>query len=603
MAAQVHANPVDADQDNAYEVTVRATDEDGNSGAVAITVTIIEQGPLPILSISDRRAVESDSAVAFSVTLSMSSSSEVTVDYSTSDGSGSAGARAGSDYVAASGTLTFSTGSTAAQEILVGLTDDAEDEEEEETFKLTLGNAQNASLAGGGQTLQVTGTIRDDDDPEVEVSFGSVNYDVTEGGTVTVVVRLDRDPERNVEIPLDRTPHGGVTDDDYSGVPAGVTFGPGVRTQEFLFVATDDSADDDGEAVVLRFGSLPARVSGSGETTLAIQDNDGPIGPPPPPLRWSRKTGQVAKVYSYPRGGVQDEEAPEVHGVVQVEGGARGSSGGPAAVGDRWPSQDPPESGGQLEAAGDRGDDGDVHGQVGWSPARARGGDSGPSREDRGVDDRAGFLVQGARALSRPERLKMIEREDLELSLSRQCRLLEVSRSSLYYRLKGESEETLGLMRRLDELFLKYPFYGSRQMVRHLRREGVRVGRHRVRRLMRLMGIQAIYQAPRTSKPHPDHRRYPYLLKGLAIERPNQVWCADITYIPVRGGFLYLAAVMDWRAGGCCRGACRTRWTLRSASRPSKKPWPGTASPRSSTRTRAASSPARTSSSDSKTQT
>ena len=140
----------------------------------------------------------------------------------------------------------------------------------------------------------------------------------------------------------------------------------------------------------------------------------------------------------------------------------------------------------------------------------------------------------------------MIEREDLELSLSRQCRLLEVSRSSLYYRLKGESEETLGLMRRLDELFLRYPFYGSRQMVRHLRREGVRVGRHRVRRLMRLMGIQAIYQAPRTSKPHPDHRRYPYLLKGLAIERPNQVWCADITYIPVRGGFLYLAAVMDW---------------------------------------------------------
>ena len=140
----------------------------------------------------------------------------------------------------------------------------------------------------------------------------------------------------------------------------------------------------------------------------------------------------------------------------------------------------------------------------------------------------------------------MIGREDLELSLSRQCRLLEVSRSSLYYRLKGESAETLGLMRRLDELFLKYPFYGSRQMVRHLRREGVRVGRHRVRRLMRLMGIQAIYQAPRTSKPHPDHRRYPYLLKGLAIERPNQVWCADITYIPVRGGFLYLAAVMDW---------------------------------------------------------
>ncbi len=101
-------------------------------------------------------------------------------------------------------------------------------------------------------------------------------------------------------------------------------------------------------------------------------------------------------------------------------------------------------------------------------------------------------------------------------------------------------------MRRIDELFLKYPLYGSRQMVRQLRREGIRIGRHRVRRLMRLMGLEAIYQAPRTSEPHPAHRVYPYLLKGLVIERPNQVWCADITYIPVQRGFLYLVAVMDW---------------------------------------------------------
>ena len=101
-------------------------------------------------------------------------------------------------------------------------------------------------------------------------------------------------------------------------------------------------------------------------------------------------------------------------------------------------------------------------------------------------------------------------------------------------------------MRRIDELFLKYPFYGSRQMVRQLRREGVRVGRHRVRRLMRLMGLAAIYQAPKTSEPHPAHRIYPYLLRRLAIDRPNQVWCADITYIPVQRGFLYLVAIMDW---------------------------------------------------------
>ena len=114
------------------------------------------------------------------------------------------------------------------------------------------------------------------------------------------------------------------------------------------------------------------------------------------------------------------------------------------------------------------------------------------------------------------------------------------------YAPKGESPENLALMRRIDELFMKYPFYGSRQMVRQLRREGVAVGRHRVRRLMRLMGLEAIYQAPRTSDPHPAHRVYPYLLGGMAIDRPNRVWCADITYIPVQRGFLYLVAIMDW---------------------------------------------------------
>jgi len=148
--------------------------------------------------------------------------------------------------------------------------------------------------------------------------------------------------------------------------------------------------------------------------------------------------------------------------------------------------------------------------------------------------------------MSRGERKAMITREHPELSLSRQCEVLSISRSSFYHAPKGESPATLALMRRIDELFLKYPFYGSRQMARQLRREGVRAGRHRVRRLMRLMGLAAIYQAPRTSAPHPVHRIYPYLLKGLAIDRPNQIWCADITYIPVQRGFLYLVAIMDW---------------------------------------------------------
>ncbi len=153
--------------------------------------------------------------------------------------------------------------------------------------------------------------------------------------------------------------------------------------------------------------------------------------------------------------------------------------------------------------------------------------------------------------MSRGERKAMIARERPDLSLSRQCRLLTISRSSFYYAPRhgangGESLENLALMRRIDELFLKYPFYGSRQMARQLRREGRRVGRHRVRRLMRLMGLEAIYQAPRTTVPHPAHRVYPYLLKGMAIGRSNQVWCADITYIPVQRGFLYLVAIMDW---------------------------------------------------------
>jgi putative transposase len=148
--------------------------------------------------------------------------------------------------------------------------------------------------------------------------------------------------------------------------------------------------------------------------------------------------------------------------------------------------------------------------------------------------------------MSRDERKAMIAPGTPELSLSRQCRLLSISRSSFYYAAKGESAENLALMRRIDELYLLYPFYGSRQMSRHLRREGIVAGRHRVRRLMRLMGLEAIYQAPKTSAPHPEHRVYPYLLRGVAIERADHVWCADITYIPVKRGFFYLVAIMDW---------------------------------------------------------
>lgn len=132
------------------------------------------------------------------------------------------------------------------------------------------------------------------------------------------------------------------------------------------------------------------------------------------------------------------------------------------------------------------------------------------------------------------------------LSITRQCGLLSISRSSWYYRATGETPLNLELMRLIDEQFLETPWYGSRQMARHLRRLGYGLGRRRVRRLMRVMGLSAIYQRPDTSKPHPDHKIYPYLLRGLTIDTPNQVWCADISYIPMRRGFLYLVAIMDW---------------------------------------------------------
>lgn len=140
----------------------------------------------------------------------------------------------------------------------------------------------------------------------------------------------------------------------------------------------------------------------------------------------------------------------------------------------------------------------------------------------------------------------MIEADHPRLSVARQCALVSISRSAFYYRPAGETPLTLALMRLIDEVFLETPWYGSRQMARHLRRQGYTVGRKRVRRLMARMGLAAIYQQPRTTVRHPEHRTYPYLLRGLRIERPDQVWCSDITYIPMRRGFLYLVAVMDW---------------------------------------------------------
>jgi putative transposase len=142
-------------------------------------------------------------------------------------------------------------------------------------------------------------------------------------------------------------------------------------------------------------------------------------------------------------------------------------------------------------------------------------------------------------------RRAMIEPGHARLSVVRQCALVSLVRPTFYRAPVPKTMENLALMRLLDAQFLETPWHGSRQMPRHLRRQGHAVGCKRVRRLMAVIWLAAIYQRPRTSAPHPAHRIHPYLLRDLVVDRPNQVWCADIMYIPMRRGFLYLVAVMD----------------------------------------------------------
>jgi len=139
----------------------------------------------------------------------------------------------------------------------------------------------------------------------------------------------------------------------------------------------------------------------------------------------------------------------------------------------------------------------------------------------------------------------VVDRRHPSLSVVHQCRLLDISRSGLYYQPAGISEEDLTLMKLIDSQYLITPFYGARKIAAWLRNQGHNVNRKRVRRLMRTMGLKAIYRRPRTSQPAPSHKIYPYLLSGMKIIRPNQVWAADITYIPMARGFLYLVAIID----------------------------------------------------------
>jgi len=142
----------------------------------------------------------------------------------------------------------------------------------------------------------------------------------------------------------------------------------------------------------------------------------------------------------------------------------------------------------------------------------------------------------------------MIDPLNQQLSISRQCEMADVSRSSYYYQPTPISQEELELMRKIDELYLQNPSSGSRTISRQLDRQGITANRKRVQRLMRLMGIEAVYPKPRTSRPHPQHKVYPYLLRELTINRPNQVWATDISFIPMARGFMYLVAIMDWHS-------------------------------------------------------
>ncbi len=142
----------------------------------------------------------------------------------------------------------------------------------------------------------------------------------------------------------------------------------------------------------------------------------------------------------------------------------------------------------------------------------------------------------------------MIEHHNKTISVRNQCELLEINRSSLYHEKAEAPAQDLEIMRRIDEQYMKTPFYGSRRMTQCLQKSGHRVNRKRVRRLMRKMGLEAVYRKPRTSKPSPENKIYPYLLRGVTVDHADQVWAADITYIPMRKGFLYLIAIIDWHS-------------------------------------------------------
>ena len=283
LAAQDYDNPADANGDNVYEVLLRATDTRGNSGTAQVAVTVSDK---PAVTITKPAAtitagsspVTEGTATEFTVTLSSAApAGGLAVALTVADA-------AGSDFVASgnegSKNLAFNTGDTSHVYSVATVADSVD--EASGPVQVTIG-------AGTGYTVgtpaSASVTVNDDDDPEVTARFGSSSYELTEGQSVDVVVRLDRDPERDVEIFLDYTHHGGTRDADYRGVPDSVEFNPGVTSRSFQVTATDDADDDDGEAVELSLSTAASRVTADDRTTIAIRDNDstnpGGGGPPP----------------------------------------------------------------------------------------------------------------------------------------------------------------------------------------------------------------------------------------------------------------------------------------------------------------------------------
>src|SRR5947199_7420714 len=170
-----------------------------------------------------------------------------------------------------------------------------------------------------------------------------------------------------------------------------------------------------------------------------------------------------------------------------------------------------------------------------------------PSCSSRSADSRWSWSGSKKKSDRAPERLRpLVEADHAQLSVRRQCELLGLSRSSRYYEPAGETAENLRLMQLIDQEYTAHPFLGSRRLTKWLSEQGEEVNRKRVQRLLRVMGLEAIYPKPRTSISHPGHKVYPYLLRDVAIERVDQVWSTDITYVGLPQGFMYLAAIIDW---------------------------------------------------------